>query len=216
VVLPSFLNEQDDQYQVLADNPKVFIYESYHESVGRKLVERSVKENEMFKKKKMQQRPRYLFAIDDCTSQGGEVMKSEFVKRIATESRHLNIHAWFCIHHSKNTIPPAVRLQAKFIFAYNMQLASLKMVFTDFVNFTEFRKFNDFLSFWDEYVVPREHGCLLIVRNESYSPEVNEWFEKQNIFSGNNIEKNNEKENRPREEKAIQRKVSSKKEIGLI
>jgi hypothetical protein len=176
LILPQFRNEADDSYEGLDQIPNVFIYERYRDRIATDLIAKAKKNNDLFKAKKLKQKPLYFFAVDDATSQGKELMQSEAIIRIATEGRHLNIQSWFCLHATAGIIPPKVRHQLKFMFFYNMNAKVLRTCWTEYINFSEFRKFDDFLRFWDEYVLKRDHGALLVWRNTKYNPFVSEWF----------------------------------------
>lgn len=184
LVLPAFVTEQDDQYNGLDKIKNVFIYETYMPKKIEPLVKRAKKEAEAEKKakesgKKIPKRTRVLFVVDDATGQAKALMQCPVAKRIATESRHLNIHCWYLMHHTKGIIPPAVREQTRFCFLYPMQLSNLRGCWEGYINFTEFRTWKDFLTFWDEYVEPQEYGCLLVQRGTNYNPHVSSWFAKK-------------------------------------
>lgn len=177
LVLPSYRNEMEQSYKGLADIKNVFVYEKYREKQAKELIDKANKNAEEFKAGKIKQRTKYFFAVDDATSQGKELMQCPYIKRIATEGRHLFIQSWFCLHHTANIIPPAVRGQTKFTIFYNMHQVALKTCWKEYINFSEFRKWNDFIEFWDSYVINKDHGCLLVLKNKSYNPNVSSWFD---------------------------------------
>lgn len=176
LILPAYKNEFNESYKFLADIPNVYIYESYHSQIGKKLVAICDKDALDFRAKKIKNRTKYFFGVDDATGQGKKIMSCEYAVRMATEPRHLMIHNWFLLHHTAAIIPPSVREQTKFSFIYDVNVSVLKTIWKEYVNFKEFRKWNDFMEFWDEYIAGKKYGCLLIWRNTKYNPWVSEEF----------------------------------------
>lgn len=196
LVLPSYKNEKNDSYKDLETIGNVFIYDSYHKQISEQLIRKSDKNNDAVKKGRAKVREMYFLGIDDATSQGKSLMECKDLIRIATEGRHLNIQSWFCLHHTAGIIPPKVRSQTKFTFFYNMHAVALRTCWKEYVNFPEFRNFKDFLEFWDEYVISKAHGVLLVQKNVAYNPTVCDWFnENENKISPSNISNRRNAEN---------------------
>lgn len=184
IVLPSFKDEQDGQYDFLEKIQNVYIYESVHERVMEKLIKKAEDDAELGDKLRKQGKPvpkrkRYYFGIDDATHEGKKLMQSRSLFKLMTKNRHLNIQSHYCLHHWANVLPPIARSQCKFVLLYNMQLKELKGAFEEFVNFKEIRKFNDFLEFWDNYIMNQEHGVLLVKKNTWYTPNAPHWFDNE-------------------------------------
>lgn len=176
LILPSFRNEQDQQYKGLDQYDNVFVYEKYRDNIVLDLIEESAKDAELVKAQKLtnKDRPNYLFIMDDATSEEHLLDRNPVVKKLATESRHLHIHTWFAIHHY-SVLKPAVRNQVNFMVFYNMHISALKQCWEKFINFSEFRRFKDFLEFWDNQVLNQDHGCIMTLKNKWYCPSVAEW-----------------------------------------
>ena len=164
-----------DSYKGLDEYDNVFVYEAYRSVIAENLIKKSDKNNEMFKKGK-EERHRYLFCVDDATGEGIQLMKCPHLIKIATQGRHLNIASWYCLHSNSAIIPPKIRNQIQFVFIYNVHNVLLKKIWESYINFGEFRKYNDFLEFWDNYVINKDHGCLLVKKNKWYTPNVSTWF----------------------------------------
>jgi hypothetical protein len=181
LVLPMFKKEMDQQYEGLDKIPNVFVYESYNEKKTKALIQRAEKEADEISKGKKIKRTKIFYGIDDATSQRKATMRNEALTKIATESRHLHIHFWACLHHTAGILEPAVRNQTMFLFLYpGLEIDTLKTVWKFISKFQEFRKFQDFLQFWDEEIDNEEieHGCFhaRLRADKKYSPYVYNWF----------------------------------------
>ena len=177
LILPSYKNEADGSYDWLEQHENVFVYESFHEHIIKQLIEEQKENNELFKSKKITEKPRIFFCVDDATSQGKGLFSSDVMLAMATQNRHLNIHSWFLMHYAKGILQPKVRLNVNFIFLYPVQKKLLENAFGEFIYFPkDFDDFKSFKEYWDNTILPQEHGCLLINGKTKYSPWVSEWF----------------------------------------
>ena len=177
VVLPAFKNEMSGSYDWLEKEKRVFVYEKYHDLIGKQVVAKQMKNHELFKKGKLKEMPRIFFCIDDASSEK-HLFKSESIIAIVTKNRHLHIHSWFLAHSDKGIIEPKVRQNIFFVFIYKLKENFLQHAFKEYVNFPidfdDYRK--DFKPFFKEYVIPKQYGCLLLGGSRDYSPNVDEWY----------------------------------------
>lgn len=178
LVLPAFKNEQNDSYAFLNKylNKNVFIYETYSTTMAEKLVAKSVKSNELFKQGKIKQKPYFFFMCDDATSQTA-LFDSPPIARAVTENRHLQIHSWFLMHQDKKVVNRKVRENFKFFFIYPLHPQKLKYIYEEYVNFPlSFVNFKDFMEFWKEYILQKEHGVMFIFDRFYFAPHADTWF----------------------------------------
>jgi hypothetical protein len=179
MILPNMKNEADKSYDWLLEHDNVTIYESFYEDLCEAIITEQEKNNALFDKGKITEKPRVLFFVDDATSQGVGLFKSKTMVRFATENRHLNIHSFFCMHYDKGVLAPKIRNNLHFVFIYPVQLKLLKRMHEDYVpvKFKELRDFKtQFLPFWEKYIETKEYGCLLIATKKKYNPFVCDWF----------------------------------------
>jgi hypothetical protein len=173
MILPAFKFEQNDSYKFLLPHMKknVFVYDAYSPILVRRLIKMGEQEETKEDKK------RIFFCIDDSTIEGGNLMKSPEMVKLATMCRHYNIHTWLIMHCSKGVVPPKVRNQVKFVFLYDIPPPLLEYVYKEYVDDVDFKRLRDFSDYWYDKVQPIKFGCLLLdkIRKE-YSNECNKWF----------------------------------------
>jgi hypothetical protein len=177
IVLPSYKNEMNDSYAWLEPIKNVYVYEKYFDKIGEDIIAKQKKNRELFTKGKIKEIPRIFFAIDDATSQG-KLFKSESVKALVTQNRHLYVHSFFLMHADKGVIEPKIRQNIFFVFIYKVKDNFLQHIYKEYVNFSiDFDTYTkDFKPFFREYVSQKQYGCLLLGGSRDYSPFVDEWF----------------------------------------
>jgi len=184
LILPDFEDEQNDSYKWLSEfkqkNTKLFIYESYHASIGKKILEDSQKYFDPKNFKQGMPERRWGLFIDDATGMGKSLMRCEYLCKLSTSARHKRCHSWFIMHYTAGIIPPKVREQIGFIFIYDIHKVLLQTIYKQYINFPlDFENFKDFNHYFMTEVTNKDHGCLLIDKTnkpKSYSPWVNIWF----------------------------------------
>lgn len=173
MILPAFKFEQKNSYEFLLPHMEknVYVYDAYSPMIVRKLIKMGEEPEEKEKKK------RIFFCIDDSTIEGGNLMKSPEMVKLATMCRHYNIHTWLIMHCSKGVVPPKVRNQVKFVFLYDIPPPLLEYVYKEYVDDVDFKRFRDFSDYWYAQVQPVKFGCLLLdkIRKE-YSNKCDQWF----------------------------------------
>ncbi len=202
-VLPAFLDEMNDSYKWLEQYPNVHIYTKYFPQIPEKIIKMQRKQNELFKKGTIKERPKIFFCIDDATSQSEKLFNDPMLLTVFTQNRHVNMHTWFLMHYNKTIIPPKVRQNIAFIFIYKLRVASLEMIHKEMVDNDDLEDFDQFRLVLKKYVYINKYGCLLLSEDE-FNPYVYYWFqdegkektekkeilEKKNITISNNGNRN--------------------------
>ena len=166
LILPTFRIEQSGSYDFLEKCKNVTIYNAFHP----KIVEQIIKQQEDPKNRK-----KLFFGVDDSTQEKGLYNDMNLVK-IATCSRHIDVHCWLIMHTGKGVIPPKVRNQIAFIFLYDIPPPLLEISFKEYVSHPDFKRFRDFSDYWYSEIEPVEHGVLLLDKLNKEYDEIHGWF----------------------------------------
>jgi hypothetical protein len=166
-------------YDWLGPLKNVFVYEKYHDALGGEIIKKQMKNHELLKKGKLKEMPKIFFAVDDASSEKN-LFGSENLIGIITKNRHLHIHSWTLLHGDRGVIPPKIRQNIFFVFLYKLKDNFLRHAFMEYCNFVEFDDYKkDFKPFFNEFVVPKQYGALLLGGSRDYSPNVDEWFTEE-------------------------------------
>ena len=168
LILPTYGIEQKSSYDFLEKYKNVTIYTGYHPKISEQLIKQQ--------SKKGKEKKRIFLGIDDSTQETALFTDPGIVK-IATCSRHLNIHTWIILHAGKGVIPPKVRNQMAYVFLYTISPPLLETMYKEYVSHPDFKRFKDFEEYWYDEIEPVEHGVLLLDNLHKDYDEVHDWFD---------------------------------------
>lgn len=175
LVLPNFTNEQNDSYdfirQIKSKTKFIYIYNKYHPMIVTKLLD---KQNGKNKK-------RLFFGLDDTTSQSKQLFKCPEMVKLATQSRHYNVHTWLIMHYGKGIVEPKVRANIGFLFINRIKYNQLIDIYKEFVDFPEqFPDHEAFEKFAWAIFKRDEYPCILIdLLHDRFNPNVGLWWKKK-------------------------------------
>jgi uncharacterized protein Usg len=178
LVLPNFKNEMSGSYDWLKPHANVKVYQSWKENDMKKLLEIADKEAEDFKNRKIAERPRRFFAIDDATSQNEDIFKSKTLLSFICQHRHYFIHSFIACHYDKGVIGKKCRNNIYYMFFYPVKPELLQNCYKDYIDMDEFPTFDDFYKFWRERVRSKKYGSLLVTKygKGAVNSTVRNWF----------------------------------------
>jgi uncharacterized protein Usg len=178
LVLPNFKSEMSGSYKWLLDYDNVVVYESFKEKDMRKVIDLAKQEAEDFEDKKITERPRRFFAIDDATSQNKNIFTSQTMLEIITQNRHYFIHSWLLLHYDKGVVGKKSRENIYYILLYPVKPKLLESAFEQYLDIDEFPTFDEFYAFWRERVKNKKYGSLLITKygKGCVNSTVRNWF----------------------------------------
>lgn len=190
LVLPQFKHEQNDSYAFLhkyENDQEIKVYNSYHNQIATSLLASQYKKLEKDKNYKI------FLAIDDSTSQSTNLMKSDDMIKIVTESRHAHIHSWVVMHYARGIIPPKVRTNLSHVFMYKLQASAIKEMFDSYIKIPDM-KYDDFNEIVKTAVFNQKHGCLLIdCMNDRLNPYICKAIAAMDThFNGEDVNKQEE------------------------
>jgi ABC-type molybdate transport system substrate-binding protein len=197
LVLPPFINEQQNSYQYLNEQKKkkIVIFNKYNSLVSQRVLKDCSKD-----------KGRKLFIIDDSTSYLNPHKLDDDLKQILTTTRHINTDLIIATHASRSVLSVILRGNCDFLFVFKtIHTKLLEVIYEEYIKiFSQHENQKEFITEFNEKVNKQKYNCLFIDLVNSNIDFEN--FLKYKILTNNNT--NGDINRRAKtEKKAIQQRT---------